>query len=40
MGEAAARLVAESGYTNAGTLEFLLDADGNFYFMEVNTDCK
>lgn len=37
MGEAAARLVAESGYTNAGTLEFLLDADGNFYFMEVNT---
>ncbi|MFM8840437.1 MAG: acetyl/propionyl/methylcrotonyl-CoA carboxylase subunit alpha [bacterium] len=37
MGEAAARLVATSGYTNAGTLEFLLDASGNFYFMEVNT---
>lgn len=37
MGEAAARLVATSGYTNAGTLEFLLDAHGNFYFMEVNT---
>ena len=37
MGEAAARLVAQSGYTNAGTLEFLLDAFGNFYFMEVNT---
>ena len=37
MGEAAARLVATSGYTNAGTLEFLLDAFGNFYFMEVNT---
>ncbi|MGA1249896.1 MAG: acetyl-CoA carboxylase biotin carboxylase subunit [Candidatus Kapaibacteriota bacterium] len=37
MGEAAARLVAKSEYTNAGTLEFLLDASGNFYFMEVNT---
>ena len=30
----AARFV---GYTNAGTVEFLLDADDNFYFMEVNT---
>jgi propionyl-CoA carboxylase alpha chain len=37
MGQAAARLVASSGYTNAGTLEFLLDSTGNFYFMEVNT---
>lgn len=37
MGEAAARLVATSKYTNAGTLEFLLDARGDFYFMEVNT---
>jgi propionyl-CoA carboxylase alpha chain len=37
MGEAAARLVAAAKYTNAGTLEFLLDAKGNFYFMEVNT---
>lgn len=37
MGEAAARLVAAAEYTNAGTLEFLLDARGNFYFMEVNT---
>ena len=37
MGEAAARLVQESNYTNAGTLEFLLDASGEFYFMEVNT---
>jgi len=37
MGEAAARLVKESNYTNAGTLEFLLDASGQFYFMEVNT---
>ena len=24
-------------YTNAGTFEFLMDAKGNFYFMEVNT---
>ncbi|TAE29543.1 MAG: acetyl-CoA carboxylase biotin carboxylase subunit [Candidatus Kapaibacterium sp.] len=37
MGEAASRLVQASKYTNAGTLEFLLDAKGNFYFMEVNT---
>ena len=25
------------GYTNAGTIEFLLDADGSFYFLEMNT---
>ena len=37
MGEAAARLVQAARYTNAGTLEFLLDASGSFYFMEVNT---
>jgi acetyl/propionyl-CoA carboxylase alpha subunit len=37
MGEAAARLVEVANYTNAGTLEFLLDASGEFYFMEVNT---
>lgn len=37
MGEAAARLVTASNYINAGTLEFLLDASGEFYFMEVNT---
>lgn len=37
MGEAAARLVKSANYTNAGTLEFLLDASGQFYFMEVNT---
>lgn len=37
MGEAASRLVQAANYTNAGTLEFLLDSSGDFYFMEVNT---
>jgi acetyl-CoA carboxylase biotin carboxylase subunit len=37
MGEAAVRLVKAAGYTNAGTVEFLLDSDENFYFLEVNT---
>ena len=26
-----------AGYTNAGTAEFLVDAAGNFYFLEMNT---
>jgi acetyl-CoA carboxylase, biotin carboxylase subunit len=37
MGEAAVRLAKEAGYTNAGTVEFLVDAARNFYFLEVNT---
>jgi acetyl-CoA carboxylase, biotin carboxylase subunit len=37
MGEAAVRLAREAGYSNAGTVEFLVDADRNFYFLEVNT---
>jgi acetyl-CoA carboxylase biotin carboxylase subunit len=37
MGEAAVRLAQAAGYTNAGTVEFLLDSDQNFYFLEVNT---
>jgi len=36
IGEAARRGIREAGYRNAGTVEFLL-ADGEFYFMEVNT---
>jgi acetyl-CoA carboxylase biotin carboxylase subunit len=34
---AAAGVAAAVGYTNAGTIEFLLDADGRFYFLEMNT---
>jgi acetyl-CoA carboxylase biotin carboxylase subunit len=37
MGEAAVRLARHADYTNAGTVEFLVDAWGNFYFLEVNT---
>ncbi len=36
MGELALEVVKASGYRNAGTVEFLLDGDGNPYFMEVN----
>jgi acetyl-CoA/propionyl-CoA carboxylase, biotin carboxylase, biotin carboxyl carrier protein len=38
MGEAAIKVAKEMGYVNAGTCEFLLDADGEtFYFLEMNT---
>jgi len=37
MGEAAIKLAAAAGYTNAGTVEFLVDAEQNFYFLEMNT---
>lgn len=37
MGEAAVRVAREVGYTGVGTVEFLLDQDGSFYFMEMNT---
>ncbi len=36
MGEAAKKVIAASHYTNAGTVEFMLDQDRNFYFLEVN----
>ncbi len=36
MGQAAVQLCKAVGYDNAGTAEFLLDAEGNFYFLEVN----
>lgn len=37
MGAAAVRVATKVGYTNAGTVEFLLDREGNFYFLEMNT---
>ena len=37
MGEAAVRAAQSINYVGAGTVEFLLDAHGNFYFMEMNT---
>ena len=37
MGEAAIKAVKASGYTSCGTIEFLVDCDKNFYFMEMNT---
>jgi acetyl-CoA carboxylase biotin carboxylase subunit len=35
--EAALRIIKRANYTNAGTVEFLLDKDNHFYFIEVNT---
>ncbi|HEV2021915.1 MAG TPA: acetyl-CoA carboxylase biotin carboxylase subunit [Terriglobales bacterium] len=37
MGETAVRVARAAGYTNAGTVEFLVDAGRNFYFLEMNT---
>jgi acetyl-CoA carboxylase biotin carboxylase subunit len=37
MGEAAVAAARTVGYVNAGTVEFLLDSEGRFYFMEMNT---
>ena len=37
MGEAAVAACRKLGYSSAGTVEFLLDAHGNYYFMEMNT---
>jgi acetyl-CoA/propionyl-CoA carboxylase biotin carboxyl carrier protein len=36
IGEAAVAIASEAGYVNAGTVEFLVEPDGSFYFMEVN----
>ncbi|MBU4395399.1 MAG: acetyl-CoA carboxylase biotin carboxylase subunit, partial [Proteobacteria bacterium] len=37
LGDMACSLATESGYTNAGTVEFILDQRGDFFFMEMNT---
>ena len=37
MGETAVRAAKAAGYVNAGTIEFLLEQNGSFYFMEMNT---
>src|SRR5262249_4036986 len=37
MGEAACRVASAAGYVNAGTVEFLVDARRDFYFLEMNT---
>lgn len=37
MGAAAVRIAQAAGYVNAGTMEFMLDTDRNFYFLEMNT---
>jgi len=36
MCEAAVRMIQNADYTNAGTVEFIVDTEGNFYFIEVN----
>jgi acetyl-CoA carboxylase biotin carboxylase subunit len=37
MGDVAVRVAKAAGYTNAGTIEFLVDQERNFYFLEMNT---
>ena len=37
MGEVAVRVAQAANYTNAGTVEFLVDQQKNFYFLEMNT---
>ncbi len=37
MGATAVRIAQAAGYVNAGTMEFILDADGHYYFLEMNT---
>ncbi len=37
MGDAAVKAAKAAGYENAGTIEFLLEKSGKFYFMEMNT---
>lgn len=38
LGDAAVRAAKAVNYENAGTIEFLMDEEGDFYFMEMNTE--
>ena len=40
LGDAAVRAAKAVNYENAGTIEFLMDEEGDFYFMEMNTESK
>ena len=40
MGDTAIKAAKAAAYCNAGTIEFILDQDNNFYFIEMNTEFR